>query len=88
METQLTTRALNIAPNGDQLGGGFMGSFALHAALIALLLSWAWIFHSGQSWGDAGATSGAIQATMVDALPLPSKQPMDPNNVLANYRTL
>jgi protein TonB len=83
METQLTTRALNIAPNGDQLGGGFMGSFALHAALIALLLSWAWIFHSGQSWGDAGATSGAIQATMVDALPLPSKQPMDQNNVLA-----
>jgi protein TonB len=83
METQLTTRALNIAPNGDQLGGGFMGSFALHAALIALLLSWAWIFHSEQSWGDAGATSGAIQATMVDALPLPSKQPMDQNNVLA-----
>ena len=83
METRLTTRALNIAPNGEQLGGGFMGSFALHAALIALLLSWAWIFHSGQSWGDAGATSGAIQATMVDALPLPPKQPMDQNNVLA-----
>jgi protein TonB len=83
METRLTTRALNIVLNGDRLGGGFMGSFALHAAFIALLLSWAWIFHSGQSWGVAGATSGAIQATMVDALPLPPRQPMDPNNVLA-----
>jgi protein TonB len=83
METRLTTRALNIVLNGDRLGGGFMGSFALHAAFIALLLSWAWIFHSGQSWGNLGATSGAIQATMVDALPLPPRQPMDPNNVLA-----
>jgi protein TonB len=83
METRLTTRALDIALNGDRLGGGFMSSFALHSAFIALLLSWAWIFHSGQSWGDAGATSGAIQATMVDALPLPPRQPMDPNNVLA-----
>jgi protein TonB len=83
METRLTTRALNIALNGDQFGGGFMGSFALHAAFIALLLSWAWIFHSGQNWGDASGSSGSIQATMVADIPLPPKLPMDPNNVLA-----
>ena len=82
METRLTTRA-GIAPGNDQLGGGFMGSFMLHAALLLLLLSWAWIFHSGSNWGDSGATSGAIQATMVDAIPLPPRQPMDTNNVLA-----
>ena len=58
METRLTTRALNIALNGEQFRGGFMGSFALHAAFIALLLSWAWIFHSGQNWGDASGSSG------------------------------
>jgi hypothetical protein len=83
METQLTTRALNITPSNDQLGGGFTGSFVLHAAVAALLLSWAWLFHSGQNWGDVSATSGAIQATMVNDIPLPPKQPMDPNNVLA-----
>jgi len=83
METQISTRALGSAPSSEQLGGGFMGSFALHAALVALLLCWAWIFHSGQSWGDASTTAGSIQASMVDALPLPPKQPMDPNNVLA-----
>jgi protein TonB len=83
METRLTTRALNIALNGDKFGGGFMGSFALHAAFIALLLSWAWIFHSGQNWGDASGSSGSIQATMVADIPLPPKLPMDSNNVLA-----
>ena len=83
METQLTTRALNTTPSNDQLGGGFTGSFVLHAAVAALLLSWAWLFHSGQNWGDVSATSGAIQATMVNDIPLPPKQPMDPNNVLA-----
>jgi protein TonB len=83
METQISTRSLNIARTDDQLGGGFLGSFALHAALIVLLLCGAWIFHSGQNWGDAGATSGAIQATMVADIPLPPKQPMDQNNVLA-----
>ena len=65
METQLSTRSFTIANGDDRLGGGFMGSFALHLALTALLLCWAWIFHSGQSWGDAAATSGAIQATLV-----------------------
>jgi protein TonB len=83
METQLTTRSFNIAPSDGRLSGGFMGSFALHAALAALLLSWAWIFHSGQNWGDAGGTSGAVQASMVDAIPLPPKQPVNPDNVLA-----
>ena len=82
METQIATRAA-IPPGDDPLGAGFAGSFLLHIALAALLLGGAWLLHSGHSWGDAAATSSAIQATMVDALPLPPKQPTDRNNMLA-----
>ena len=83
METQIATRAINIAHGDDRLGGGFAGSLLLHVSLTALVLCWAWFLHSGQNWGEAGATSGAIQATMVADIPLPPKQPMDSNNVLA-----
>lgn len=83
METQISTRALDIAYGDDRLGSGFAGSFLFHIAIAALLLGWAWFIHSGQNWGHAGATSGAIQATMVASLPFPSSQPPNPNNVLA-----
>ncbi|HUD22479.1 MAG TPA: TonB family protein [Acidobacteriaceae bacterium] len=83
METQISTRALDITHGDHRLGGGFAGSVLFHIALAALLLGWAWLLHSGQNWGEAGASSGAIQATMVADVPLPPKQPMDPNNVLA-----
>ncbi|MGD0797812.1 MAG: TonB family protein [Acidobacteriaceae bacterium] len=80
MTTQLITRS---SIRNDQIGGGFAGSFALHGAFVAALFGWAYLFHSGQNWGSADSTAGAIQATMVNAIPLPPKQPMDPNNVLA-----
>jgi len=83
METQISTRALDIAHGNDRLGSGFAGSFLLHIAIAALLLCWAWLINSGRNWGQAGATSGAIQATMVASLPFPSTQPPNPNNVLA-----
>jgi len=83
METQISTRALNIAHGDDRLGGGLAGSFLLHIAIAALLVGWAWLIHSGQSWGKTGVTSGAIQATMVAEVPLPSKQAVNPDNVLA-----
>jgi periplasmic protein TonB len=68
----------------DPLGPGFAGAFALHAAAVGVLLGWAYLTHSGQHWGNADATNGAIQATMVNSVvPLPQKQPVDPNNVLA-----
>lgn len=82
MELRITTRS-GIAPGNDRLGGGFAGSFALHGAVVALLLGWAWLLHSGQNWGDTSATSSAIQATMVSDIPLPPKQPTDQDNVLA-----
>ena len=83
MATQTTTRTPSIADASDKLGGGFAGSFVLHGAAAALLLSWAWLSHSGQNWGEASSTAGAIQATMVSAIPLPPKQPTNADNVLA-----
>ncbi|MDR3746438.1 MAG: TonB family protein [Acidobacteriaceae bacterium] len=83
MEIKLKTRASEIDPRGESLGGGFAGSIALHGAFAALLLIGIWIAHSGKSWGDTTATAGAIQASMVNALPLPPKQPPDANNMLA-----
>jgi protein TonB len=71
-------------PDGhrDRLGGGFAGAFLLHAGLAALILGWAWLFHtSGKNWGDANA--GSIPATMVNDIPLPPRQPRNEDNVLA-----
>ena len=83
MTTALPIRTPRTAVSNGDLGGAFAGSFALHGAVAALLLCWAYIVHSGQSWGDAGATAGAIQASMVPSIPLPPKQPADDKNMLA-----
>ena len=83
MTTYLTIRSNRLAGIDGRFGGGLAGSFALHAVLATLLLSWAYVSHSGQSWGEAAATAGTIQATMVSDIPLPPKAPMDENNVLA-----
>jgi protein TonB len=83
METQIATRALDIVHGDDRLGSGFAGSLLLHIAIAALLLCWAWLLHAGQNWGEPGVAAGAIQATMVADIPLPPKQPINPDNVLA-----
>jgi periplasmic protein TonB len=83
MANELTVRTTGIVTTSDHLGGSFAGAFALHGALAALLLSWAWLTHSGKTWGDASATNGAIQATMVNALPLPPKQLSNADSILA-----
>ena len=66
-----------------QLGGGFARSFVLHAVIALSLVVWAYFSRPGEKWGAENATAGAIQATMVSAIPLPPKVPTDQNNVLA-----
>ena len=41
---------------------------------MAAIFGWALISHKGKSWGEHDVTAGAIQATMVSALPLPPRQ--------------
>jgi protein TonB len=73
-------RELNSSP--EPMMAPAAGSLLLHGGLVALLLLCgllAGLIHHNQ-WGGAG--SGAIQVSVVSALPLPSDQP--PNeNVLA-----
>ena len=83
MPTETTIRLAHLTIRNDPFGGGLAGSFVLHAAVAALLIGFAWFAHSGQNWGDAHATAGAIQATMVSDLPLPPKPNTDQSSILA-----
>jgi protein TonB len=78
MALEIPTRS-GIAIRNDPFGGGLAGSFLLHGLVAAALVGWTWYFHSGQNWGSAINTTGAIQATMVSNLP----QPIVQDNVLA-----
>ncbi len=61
--------------NGENLGGNFAGSLALHALVAAFIFGWAFLFHTrGSNWGEQASSAGAIQATMVSSLPLPATQ--------------
>jgi protein TonB len=82
MATQQLTRNEARAEN---LGGNFVGALLLHAGILAAFLGYGFVFHtSGNSWGDSGAPSSTIQATMVNAIPLPPRQPTNTDNVLAS----
>jgi protein TonB len=84
MEMQLTTRAIPVIRRDDALGGDFARSLLLHGSFVAVVFLCAWIAaRTGKSWGDASATAGAVQATMVDAIPLPPRQPTDQDSYLS-----
>jgi protein TonB len=71
----------------DNLRGNFAGSLTLHLLVFGLILGGSYLFHiSGHSWGDVNPTEGAVQATMVNALPLPPKQPTNADNVLTSEK--
>jgi len=83
MPTETTIRLSLLTIRNDPFGGGLAGSFVLHATVAGLLIGFAWFAHTGQNWGDAHATAGAIQATMVSELPLPPKPNADKTSILA-----
>lgn len=52
-----------------------MLAIALHAGVVGGLLGWALVTHlHGPHWGDKDPMAGSIQASMVNALPLPPRQ--------------
>lgn len=74
-----TTRA-----GGEQFGGGVAGAVGLHLLLGAGLLGTALLTaRKHDPWGDKTASVGAIQASLVSALPLPPKATPVKDNVLA-----
>ena len=68
----------------EQFGGGMMLAAVLHAVLAITLLTVAIVkgrHHA--SWGENISSAGAIQASLVSALPLPPKVPPVEKQVLA-----
>jgi protein TonB len=60
----------------ERLGPGFTGAIVLHLAVVAVLVGAAYVGVSHDDhWGDKSASVGAIQASMVSAIPLPQKAP-------------
>ncbi len=63
----------------------FIVALFLHAVVIGGLLGSAWIFHrTGEKWGDKADLAGAVQATMVNSIPLPPRVQPKVDNVLAS----
>ena len=60
-------------------------SLVLHALVIGGVLSSAFLFHKhGDAWGDKADVAGAVQATMVNSIPLPPKVQPKEDSVLAS----
>jgi protein TonB len=73
------------APGRQPLGSGLIGAIVLHVAVAALLIGASFLrpFHK-KPWGEDTASIGAIQASMVSAIPLPPKAPPVEKSVLAS----
>ncbi len=81
----MATNSLTRNPPPENLGSNFAGALLLHVALFAVLLGYGYIFHhDGNSWGDSSTPSTTIQATMVNSIPLPPRQPTNTDNVLTS----
>jgi protein TonB len=64
--------------------GPLVGSVALHAVLFAIALFGYLIPHGrGESWGGTAGGGGAMSATLVTSIPLPTP-PAQTQNILAN----
>ncbi len=61
-------------------------SLALHALVFGSLFAFAHLHPPAKPWGQDQATAGAIQATMVNALPLPPRQRTLENAVLPSEK--
>ncbi len=74
----------SVAKRQEQFGSGMAGALVLHAALAGTLVSAALIKGRHRpNWGEQASAVGAIQASLVSALPLPPKAPPVEKQVLA-----
>ena len=79
------TRSAETSP--ENLPANLAGSVGLHLALLgAVLAAGLLAHHKGEAWGEHASTAGAIQATVVSALPLPPRQKTLDTGVLTSER--
>jgi len=76
--------SLSIRPTGgDKFGSGLTLAIVLHVAIAAAILTAAFVNpFNPDRWGGHESTEGAIQASVIDALPLPPKAPPVDKSVL------
>src|SRR6185312_2559149 len=73
------------APLQQKFSSGFAGAVVLHVAVAGILIGMAFLHpFQPKHWGEDAASAGAIQAVMVNALPLPTKAPPIDHSVLAS----
>lgn len=71
--------------NPERFASGFAGAVVLHIVLAAIVLSLAFFAPTHvQHWGENASSVGAIQASMVSAIPLPAKVAPVEKSVLAS----
>lgn len=84
MASPTTSRADVFSPP-DRFRGGVAGALGLHVLVAAALVGAAFLGHSNPDrWGERQASLGAIQASMVSAIPLPSHSKPVEKQVLAS----
>ena len=72
----------------DRFGSGFAGAIALHILIAAVCVGLAIVVPGHvEHWGENASTVGAIQASMVSAIPLPSNVAPVEKSVLASENT-
>ncbi len=93
MDSPFTSRAGNAKPYASdgvyaetsRFGDGLAGALGLHIVLAAALIAAAYLGHTTpERWGERQASVGAIQASMVSAIPLPSHAKPVEKQVLAS----
>ena len=75
---------VDIFPTEGNIGVPLLGSIVLHAGLFALAL-FGYLIPAGrgENWGGTAGGGGAMSATLVSSIPLPTP-PTQSQNVLAN----
>jgi protein TonB len=75
---------LNSEEQNDRFGQGMAGAIVLHVLLVAAIAGFAvWGHFHDTSVGETADVQGAIQASMVSAIPLPTKAQPVAQQVLA-----
>jgi protein TonB len=72
-------------PSPQKLGSGFVSAVLLHAAIAAALIGFASLHPPASNrWGEKSSSVGAIQASMVSSIPLPTQAPPVEHAVLTS----
>jgi protein TonB len=82
----MTTYARTQDVPYDRFGRGLTAAIVLHVILGAGVVAYTLFAHllHGPHWGESVSQSGSIEASMVNAIPLPQKAPPVKDNVLAS----